>query len=63
MAAATVMEAQYGTGTMVSLAFCSLFLLATGLMMIDLLFNLGTWQGVLPITSPLMDPIANLFGS
>jgi excisionase family DNA binding protein len=62
MGPATVIEAQYGTGTMVSLAFCSLFLLATGLMMIDLLFNLGTWQGVLPITSPLMDPIANLFG-
>jgi excisionase family DNA binding protein len=61
-AGAAMAEAPYTMGNVVGLSFCALLLLIVGLMMIDLMFNLGTWSGLSPITSSIMDPLVGLIG-
>ncbi len=55
-------EAPYSTLNIVSLVFCSILLLIVGFMMIDLMRNLGTWNGPASLNKTLMDVVLDALG-
>jgi hypothetical protein len=61
-AAAALPEAPYSIWNVLSLAFCTLFLVLTGMMCYDLLRNMWSWDSSYSVNSSLMDAILGLFG-
>jgi excisionase family DNA binding protein len=60
-AVAALPEAPYTTWNIVSLSFCTLFLILAGMMMYDLMRNMWSWEGAYQVNSSIMDFILNLF--
>jgi len=54
-------EAPYSAWNVVSLTFCLLFLIVTGMMMFDLLRNMWSWNEPYRVNSSLMDMIMKWF--
>lgn len=54
-------EAPYSWPVVMGLVFCSLVLMLTGWMMVDLVRNMWSWQGTYTSTSMIMDGILKLF--
>ncbi len=54
-------EAPYSLLNVISLGGCLLLLGMSGMMVYDLLRNMWSWNGPTPVTSPLMELLANLF--
>ncbi len=61
-AAATLPEAPFGTLAMVGLIGSALILVLAGMMTVDLLRNMWSWNGTVELNSWLMDQILNLLG-
>lgn len=57
-----VREASYSGLQIVSLSFCMLFLVLSGMMMIDITRNMWAWNNEMSVNSALMDAILGIFG-
>ena len=55
-------ETPYPVWTVLLLGFCALFLSLCGMMMYDLVRNMWSWNGPMPVNSTIMDAIMGLFG-
>jgi len=55
-------EAPYSIWNVLSLMFILLLLSLTGMMMVDLLRSMWSWEGTYSINSPIMDKIIEMFG-
>ena len=60
-AAAALPEAPYTAWNIVSLSFCTLFLVLVGMMMYDLMRNMWSWDGAYQVNSSIMDFILSFF--
>lgn len=59
-AAAALPETPYTVWNIVSLSFCTLFLILVGMMMYDLMRNMWSWDGPYSVNSSIMDFILSL---
>lgn len=57
---AALPETPYTIWNIVSLSFCSIFLILVGMMMYDLMRNMWSWGGAYEVNSSIMDGILNL---
>jgi excisionase family DNA binding protein len=55
-------ETPYPIWVVLLLGMCLLFMSLCGMMMYDLVRNMWSWSGPLPVNSTIMDAIMNLFG-
>jgi hypothetical protein len=55
-------EAQYGIGSILLLSTCVLLLGLGGLMMLDMIQNIWSWNGNYTINSSLLDALLGMFG-
>jgi excisionase family DNA binding protein len=60
-AAAALPEAPYTAWNIVSLSFCTLFLVLAGMMIYDLMRNMWSWDGAYQVNSSIMDFILSFF--
>ena len=61
MAPSAVPEAPYSIWNVLLLSFSTLVLVLTGMMMVDLMRNMWSWNGEFSVNSSLMDTILGLF--
>ena len=59
--AAVLPETPYTVWNIVSLSFCTLFLMLVGTMMYDLMRNMWSWDGAYTVNSSIMDFILSFF--
>ena len=57
---AALPETPYTVWNILSLSFCSIFLILVGMMMYDLMRNMWSWEGAYEVNSSIMDGILNL---
>ncbi|MCS7238380.1 MAG: helix-turn-helix domain-containing protein [Thermoguttaceae bacterium] len=62
MAPVAMPEAPYGTLAMVMLSVTAVVLVLAGIMVVDLVRNMWSWNGPIPLNSWLMDMLAGIFG-
>ena len=56
-----VPDITFTTGNIVALGTCVFFLALTGMMMFDLIKNLGSWEGPYGLNSAMMDFVLGFF--
>jgi hypothetical protein len=56
-----VPDITFSTGNIVALGFCVFFLALTGMMMFDLIKNMGSWDGPYALNSAMMDFVLGFF--
>lgn len=60
---ASLPETPYSVWNILSLAFCALFLAVTGMMLVDLMRNMWSWDAAYSVNSSIMDTILGWFES
>ena len=62
MAPGLAQEAEYSVWNVVSLTFITLLLMVTGIMMVDLMRHIWSWQQPYTLSSAFMDTIVGMLG-